>query len=523
MIAANIGRTFLNAWKEKYQKEYSAKEFFDKEFFRLFYDHPKYAQWITNSPFVQGLSSSSKGEYGLSEVIKDAKGNTLKFKSKEDLEQFIKTNVETRNDFLEIVKKSTSTKGIKFLKTLNSVERNIFLNKFHEKVNRFNGVNFDGSIAIGFPASEDGEFATTSGMVSDIKPQISEDDVYLTWIGNGLSVGVDKGYTMLFNSPEILLLVYDGWEIYRRLLNDSTIRLTGKQISTWNGQWLNYRLSFDYEENVDFGTLSSDSTFFSKDDNGNMSVTTVKWPRLFFNLSQCYESDSILTYIYSVGKTNKTIGFIPFFLSQGKTFTKVYTQLFGQSEYLKDKKACEELFENKFDIACTYGSIGLIALEPKGLKAYFGNARVINFNSTPIDKKAKETEELFQERLKKTIVKEYRNTISFRTYKTWLLAMITKNKQEDLHYSEEVAKALKKYRAIGTNRTRINLIENKLFAAKSKKQFLDGLATLINDVDPELIDTFKLLRDKVHLMTSEDFSYFVVLLKFDYAYQEKKS
>ncbi len=101
--------------------------------------------------------------------------------------------------------------------------------------------------------------------------------------------------------------------------------------------------------------------------------------------------------------------------------------------------------------------------------------------------------------------------------------MITKNKQEDLHYSEEVAKALKKYRAIGTNRTRINLIENKLFAAKSKKQFLDVLATLINDVDPVLIDTFKLLRDKVHLMTSEDFSYFVVLLKFDYAYQEKKS
>lgn len=523
MIAATIGRTFLNAWNEKYQKEYSAREFFDKEFFRLFYDHPKYMQWITNSPFVQGLSSSSKGEYGLSEVIKDAKGNTLKFKSKEDLEQFIKTNVETRDDFLEIVKKSTSTKGIKFLKTLNSVERNIFLNKFHEKVSRFNGVSFDGSIAIGFPASEDGEFATTSGMVSDIDPQISEDDVYLTWIGNGLSVGVDKGYTILFNSAEILLLVYDGWQIYRRLLNDSTIRLTGNQIPTWNGQWLNYRLSFDYEENVDFGTLSSDSTFFSKDDNGNMSVTTVKWPRLFFNLSQCFESDSILAYIYSVGKTNKTIGFIPFFLSQGKTFTKVYSQLFGQSEYLKDKIACEELFENKFDVACTYGSIGLIALEPKGLKAYFGNARVINFNSAPIDKRANETEELFQERFKKAILKEYRKTISFRTYKTWLLAMITKNKQEDLHYSEEVAKALKKYRAIGTNRTRINLIENKLFAAKSKKQFLDGLATLINDVDSELIDTFKLLRDKVHLMTSEDFSYFVVLLKFDYAYQEKKS
>jgi len=524
MIAATIGRTFLNAWNTKNDKEYSAKEFFDKEFFRLFYDHPKYMQWITNSPFVQGLSSSSKGEYGLSEVIKDAKGDTLKFKSKEDLEQFIKTNIETRNDLLEIIKKSTSIKGIKILKTLNSIERNILLSKFHEKVNRFNGKNFDGSIAIGFPASEDDEFATTSGMVSDIEPQFSEDDVYLSWIGNGLSVGVDGGYTILFNSSEMLLLIYDGWSIYRRLLNDPTINLNSKQIPTWNGQWLNFRLSFDFNGNTDFSTLYSDSSFFSKDDKGNVSVTTAKWPRLFFNLSQHHASDSILAYIYSVvGKTNKTIGFIPFFLSQGKTFANVYSKLFGQSEYLKDKRKCEEMFDNKFDFACRYGSIGLVALEPKGLKGYFGNARVINFTSTPIDIKAKETEELFQERLKKAIEKEYRNTISFRTYKTWLLAMITKNKQEDLHYSEEVAKAFKKYRADAKKRDRANLLENELLQAKSKKQFLDGLANIVKDVDLELLETFKTLRDKVHLMTAEDFGYFIVLLKFDYAYQEKKS
>ncbi|MPN02640.1 hypothetical protein SDC9_149856 [bioreactor metagenome] len=67
------------------------------------------------------------------------------------------------------------------------------------------------------------------------------------------------------------------------------------------------------------------------------------------------------------------------------------------------------------------------------------------------------------------------------------------------------------------------MIENELLQAKTKKQFLDGLATLIKDVDPELSEFFKILRDKVHLMTAEDFGYFVVLLKFDYAYQEKKS
>ena len=101
--------------------------------------------------------------------------------------------------------------------------------------------------------------------------------------------------------------------------------------------------------------------------------------------------------------------------------------------------------------------------------------------------------------------------------------MITKNKQEDLHYSEEVAKALKRFRAGAKKTDRANLIQNVLLQAKTKKQFLDGLVTLIKDVDQELLETFKTLRDRIHLMTAEDFGYFVVLLKFDYAYQEKNS
>ena len=101
--------------------------------------------------------------------------------------------------------------------------------------------------------------------------------------------------------------------------------------------------------------------------------------------------------------------------------------------------------------------------------------------------------------------------------------MITKNKQEDLHYSEEVAKALIQYRAGAKKRDRANLIERELLQAKTKKQFLDKLETLVKNVDSERLETVKFLRDKVHLMTAEDFGYFVVLLKFDYAYQERNS
>ncbi len=67
----------------------------------------------------------------------------------------------------------------------------------------------------------------------------------------------------------------------------------------------------------------------------------------------------------------------------------------------------------------------------------------------------------------------------------------------------------------------VKLIKNELLVANTKKAFLDCLSTIIKDIAPEKLELFKGLRDRVHLMTSEDFGYFVVLLKFDYAFQER--
>src|SRR5690606_33367290 len=53
MITTLVGKTFLKAYNGKYDKTYSAKDFFEKEYFELFFNHPKYMQWVTNSPFVQ--------------------------------------------------------------------------------------------------------------------------------------------------------------------------------------------------------------------------------------------------------------------------------------------------------------------------------------------------------------------------------------------------------------------------------------------------------------------------------------
>lgn len=464
MIAATVGRTFLNAWNDKYQKEYSAKEFFEKEYFSLFFDHPKYMQWVTNSPFVQ-MKKGQKPEF------------------------------------------------------LTHDERIEKLNDLHAKIDA--GLR-DASIAIGFPASEEKEFATTSGLVTDLGIKYEAEEVYLSWIGGGLGVGVAGGYSIFFDHAQILLTLYEGWKVYRRLLNEPTLdRLRGNQINTWNGQWLNFAFSMDYEENPDFGYLSNYDIFFQ--DEKLIEVSTIFWAKFYFNLSEKLAEETVTAYIYSLGQTNKTMGFIPFRFHQGRSILSIYKILFGENDALTQKKDYEGMFGIHIKRACELGAIGLQALEPQGLREYFDKAKMPNFTATAVAAKNGETPEAFAERKKKANKKDYENIISFRTYKTWLIAMITKNKQEDLHYSEEVAKALKEYRADAKKRDRANLLENELLQAKTKKQFLDGLATLVKDVDPKLLETFKILRDKVHLMTTEEFGYFVVLIKFDYAYLESKS
>ena len=305
MIAATIGRTFLDAWNEKYQKQYSAKEFFDKEFFRLFYDHPKYMQWITNSPFVQGLSSSLSGDYGIVEIIKNDQGKTLIFNSPEERLEFINRNINTRSDLLEIVKeKKENQKRIKMLKTLNSNERLQMIEDFHKKVIELKKIGqFDGSIAIGFQASEIKEYGTTSGQVSDIVIETLDEDVYLSWIGNGLGIGVEGGYSIFLNNETVLLDLYEGWIIYRKVLNDTVLNIAGNQIDTWNGQWLNYIYNDYYQFTPDISTLESEKFF--KLDKQKFKVDTIFWGKLFFSISRKYPNESILGFIYNFAEIGR--------------------------------------------------------------------------------------------------------------------------------------------------------------------------------------------------------------------------
>lgn len=438
MITTLIGKTFLKAYNEKYMRQYTAKEFFEKEYYELFFKHNKYMQWVTNSPFVQMKTGQKPDKLSVAE--RQEKLHSL----------FAKVETETP----------------------------------------------DASFAIGFPASENKEYASTSGLVSDVVIATDEDDVYLSWIGSGLGIGVAGGLNLLINDVEITLQTYEGWKSYRKYLNDPTLdKLRGNQINSWNGQWLTYRLGSSYDVDFDFGTLTDQGVF--KVENSMAEVNTVNWSNLFFSLSNLYPNATLNTYIYSFGQTNKTVGFIPMYLKSGHKLKEVHKALFHTNAPFKQKDF-QSLFGMHIKRACEIGNIGLHALRPVNLKKYMEEDKNLSF-------------------------KKEEETIIYQSYKTWLIAMLSKNKEEITDYTSEIAHVLFAFRKAGTKTDRINLIKNDLLGAKSKKAFIEGLTAVLKDIEMADMTIIKQLKDDVHLMTNEEFGYFNTLLKFDYTFVEKQS
>jgi hypothetical protein len=435
MITSIVGKTFLDAFNARNNKQYSAKDFFEREYFELFYNSPKYLQWVTNSPFVQ-MKSGQK------------------------------------------VEKLTADERLEKLAALN------------EKITKESP---DASFALGFPASESKEFASTSGSVSDISIPSNEEEIYLSWIGSSLGIGVAGGYTILFDDAEITLQTYEGWKVYRKYLNDPTLeKLRGNQIGTWNGQWLRYSLSDDYDEYFDFSALTDEKIFTDE----GTEVNTVNWSRLFFSLSQLYPDKEIMSYIYSFGQMNKTIGFIPFHLKSGTKIKQIYKKLTANDAFVASEDF-ESLFGMHIKRACETGSIGLQTLRPDALLKYMNESKNLSF-------------------------KNESDKVNYYVFKTWLIAMLSKNKEEVKDYTLKLAETILRYRNSGTKNDRKNLVDN-LFESKSKKGFIDHLTTMVKDLEAIDLLTIKNLKDEIHLMTNEEFGYFATLLKFDYAFLEKQS
>lgn len=425
MITANIGKIFLEAYNIKYGTNHDAKSFFVEVYYPLFFDSNKYLQWVTNSPFVQ------------------------------------------------------MKKGQK-VETLTSDERKEKLQEFITKVNESKSP--DSSIAPGFPASEEKEFATTSGQVTNMDLSVSKDDYYLAWIGSSLGIGLQGGLSILFSNPEILLDIFEGWKLYKKALDENQ-KLKGNQVNTWNGQWLAHR--------YDRGNYYAEQPMagfnpFETSKEGMMSIATQTWTKLLIGITRRFSSPKMMGYVYNFGQTNTTLGFIPFNLEHIRRPIELYQRLFGEDEGRK----AEELWgtEKGFRACCQKGAIGIEAMQPKGLKQYMTADKGVKLPKY-----------------------DEKQIISFHTYQIWLLAML--NNQEMWDKSLEFAKALKSYAESGKKgRTTNSRQIDEVLGATNKRSFMEALSNIASDISG--IETIQEIAMTVNSVPTDNVPYFLTLVRF---------
>mgnify|MGYP004552689429 FL=1 len=435
MITSNIGKIFLEAYNEENGTSYDARTFFLEQFYPLFFDQNKQMMYVINSPFVQQLPSCRDCIKGI--------------KSFEDIEQRAKR-----------------------------------LNAFIEKVENNDA---DMSIAIGYPSIEVN--AKTSGQVTDLKMNTSKEDIFLSWIGGALGITVSGGVSILFSHKNVLLDIFKGWKFYRKALNE-TLMLDGNKINSWNGQWLfHYYDQREYEEENPLANFAP----YKDDKDGIIGIETQTWTKILIGISRKYDNSQLLGYIYSFGQTNTTVGFVPFDLSQIRRPIHLYKKMFG----MYNSRNAEDLWGTAigFKTVCTYGVIGIKAMEPKGLRDYV----YPKGNKAPKQPKASKNEN---------------EQTNFNVYKIWILAML--NNDDLWEKSQELAELLNdascnKNKSISTKPK--NLVEAML-AATNKKLFVEAATEVIPFIDK--IDEFKGLVKEIHGMPTDNVPYFLTLLRFQY-------
>lgn len=359
--------------------------------------------------------------------------------------------------------------------------------RFEKLIKKIEESEADASIARGYASLD--VAATTSGQVTDLKLPNSQEEIYASWIGDALGIGVQGGFSILFSNKEILLDIYEGWKLYRTSLNETTM-LKGNQINTWNGQWLShYYDPREYDADMPLAGYSPYNT--NKD--GIINIDTQTWTKILIGISKKYRNAQILGYIYSIGQTNTTIGFIPFNLNQIRRPIYLYEKIFGMS----NGKNAESLWGTAigFKTACTYGAVGIKAMEPKGLRDYV----YLKGDKVPKQPKTPKNED---------------EQINFNVYKIWILAML--NNDELWEKSQELAELLNeassdKDKSISTKRK--NLVETMLNAT-NKKQFIAAAAEVVSFIAK--IDEFKEIVKEIHGMPTDNVPYFLTLLRFQY-------
>ncbi|MDD6582264.1 MAG: hypothetical protein PUF10_06280 [Bacteroidales bacterium] len=436
MITATIGKIFLEAYNRKYGTKYDAKTFFVEVYHPLFFDQEKYLMTAGNTPLENPKISWA-------DMISGKKPFETKEKRKQRFENFLKK--------FEIGYPTTDN-------------------------------------SVGFGSTDVN--STTSGQTTNIQYPFTEDDIYTSWFGAGLGIGIQGGFSILIPNKEILMDLFEGWKLYRSAVNENQ-KLKGNQVNTWNGQWLAHRYSKDFRQGQPMADFSPFETT-----NDGMSVSTQSWTKVLIGISRQFDNPKMMGYVYNLGQTNTTIGFIPFSLEHIRRPIQLYAKLFDAEE---GKKA-EDLWgtESGFRACCQRGAIGIEAMQPKGLRQYMKADK---------DKTVK--------------VPKYddKQVINFHSYQIWLLAML--NNDELWTKSIEFAQTLQSHTEKSKNGKTTNSRQiDAVLSATNKKTFIEALTTIASESTN--VGGLVEMAQIINQMPNDNVPYLLTLIRFQYATLQQK-
>lgn len=441
MILATYGHRLVRLYNERHQTEYTARSFFDEVFFPVVYDYAEFLQPpASNSPFFVARKLAYP--------------------------------------------KSSKAKP----KPLTPEVRREALRTLHHKVKTRPP---DASTSMGFPAAD--ADSVTSGQVSNLSVPSAPDDAFASWIGAALALTVSGGFSLLVEADEVIWTTFEGWMAYRDLLEKPPFdNLKGQQINAWNAWYLQHCFS---EEALP-GTLPELRYVAPKKDQPNYQIEMLGWPPLILTLARRYPAEMLTAYVFNLGSTNTTIGFLPMKLPEVALLRAVYHQFF-ENEAALPLPSLERLYEadDTFRHVCERGALGLQAMQPKGLS-----------EQMPDPKNPSLPAKL--------------DVATITRHKLWILAMLGDQRQDLEKLAQEAARLFLRFDQGEKGRERTNLIDN-LLNQRQKEAFLRHMTDVL-EREPGLYDELQKLFRMAYEMPSDQLRLFLTLLKFHYVGLSKK-
>lgn len=441
MYTSYIGRKFLKLYNDRKNTTYTSEQFFEQVFFGLFFTDESHLMHVGNSPFFQKPKETAVQSHGSKSLAQKAK---------------LKSDIQ--NDVPNM------------------------------------------AIYVGASAKDIG--GTTSGQVSSIAIQVDSDEIYASWIGEALAIGINGGFVMLIDNDEILWNLYNGWEYYRKYLSQ-TPNIKDKQIETWNGQWLYHSFSENYDENHPEDNLNIDP----ENVQGKLAIPTIKWTSVILILSKRFPNSLITAYAYNLSQTNTTLGFINLYLKEIHEIYEMQNQLILES----DRTILSDLDIGRFEPfyyfkdACSFGTIGLRALEPAKLREFMPKGSVQYAGG------------------KEYKFKDEESYINYKLFKTWIYAML--NKKEIIQLADQLASVLLEHEQSNKeeNRGKTGRGEDirKVIESRYFKEFTENVKPLINKGNSAKLE--EIVQKSYLDIPSDNFPLFLTLVRFQYQIKKANS